>query len=103
MNRGLLILFFAFFGAAVSLVFAGQQQGAAPSPHQQLLLKDFRPRSELKVAEQTAHYQHMTPAQLGKIITEMEKRMIHHAEMLEFEEAADMRDQIKELRESVLR
>ncbi len=58
---------------------------------------------ELKVAEQTAHYQHMTPAQLGKTIADMEKQMIHHAEMLEFEEAADMRDQIKQLKESVLR
>jgi len=58
---------------------------------------------ELKVAEQTAHYQHMTPAQLGKTITDMEKQMIQHAEMLEFEEAADMRDQIKQLRERVLR
>jgi len=58
---------------------------------------------ELKIAEQTAHYQHMTPAQLGKTIADMEKQMIHHAEMLEFEEAADMRDQIKQLKESVLR
>ena len=55
-----------------------------------------------KVAETAAHYQHMSPAQLGKSIAEMEKQMIHHAEMLEFEEAADMRDQIKRLKEQVL-
>ncbi|NOR18553.1 MAG: excinuclease ABC subunit UvrB [Xanthomonadales bacterium] len=59
--------------------------------------------AELKVAEQTAQYQHMSPAELGKIIADMEKRMIQHAEMLEFEEAADMRDQIKQLKDRVLR
>jgi excinuclease ABC subunit B len=58
---------------------------------------------QLKVAEQTAHYQHMTPVELGKTIAEMEKQMINHAEMLEFEEAAEMRDQITELKEKVLR
>jgi len=57
---------------------------------------------ELKVAEQTAQYQHMTPAKLGKAIAEMEQQMIRHAELLEFEEAAEMRDRIKQLREQVL-
>ena len=57
---------------------------------------------ELKVAEQTAKYQHMSPLELGKTIAEMEKQMIKHAELLEFEEAADMRDQIRKLREQVL-
>lgn len=57
---------------------------------------------ELKVAEQAAQYRHMTPAELGRIITEMENKMIKHAELLEFEEAAEMRDQIKKLREQVL-
>ena len=58
---------------------------------------------DLRVAEKTAQYQHMTPVELGKTIAEMEKKMIGHAEMLEFEEAADMRDQIKQLKEIVLR
>src|SRR5210317_1899838 len=40
-----------------------------------------------KVAETAAQYQHMSPAELGKSIAELEKQMIHHAEMLEFEEA----------------
>lgn len=57
---------------------------------------------ELKVAEQAAQYRHMTPAELGKTIIEMENQMIKHAELLEFEEAAEMRDQIKKLREQVL-
>ena len=56
-----------------------------------------------KVAETAAQYQHMAPAELGKSIAEMEKQMIRHAEMLEFEEAAEMRDQIKRLKDQVLR
>jgi len=56
-----------------------------------------------KVAETAAQYQHMSPGELGKTITEMEKQMIRHAELLEFEEAAEMRDKIKRLREQVLR
>jgi len=57
---------------------------------------------ELKVAEQVAQYQHLTPAKLGKALAEMEQQMIRHAELLEFEEAAEMRDRIKQLREQVL-
>jgi len=56
-----------------------------------------------KVAETVARYQKMQPAELGKSIAEMEKQMIQHAEMLEFEEAAEIRDQIKRLKEQVLR
>lgn len=57
----------------------------------------------LKIAEQTAVYQHMKPRELSKTIAEMEKQMIQHAEMLEFEQAAEMRDQIKKLKERALR
>jgi len=57
---------------------------------------------ELKVAEQTATYKNMSPVELGKTIAGMEKQMIRHAEMLEFEEAAEMRDQIKHLKDRVL-
>jgi len=56
-----------------------------------------------KVAETAAQYQHMLPAELGKSIAAMEKQMIDHAQMLEFEKAAEVRDQIKRLREQVLR
>ena len=59
--------------------------------------------AQRKVAETAAQYQHMRPAELGKSIAEMEKQMIHHAQMLEFEEAAEIRDQIKRLKEQVLR
>jgi len=56
-----------------------------------------------KVAETAAQYQHMQPAELGKSIAEMEAKMIQHAQMLEFEEAAEIRDQIKRLKEHVLK
>ena len=57
---------------------------------------------ELKVAEQAAQYQQMSPAELGKLIAEMEKQMIRHAELLEFEDAAEMRDKIKKVKEQAL-
>ncbi len=57
---------------------------------------------ELKVAEQAASYQQMSPAELGKLIAGMEKQMIKHAELLEFEDAAEMRDQIKKVKEQAL-
>jgi excinuclease ABC subunit B len=55
-----------------------------------------------KVAETVAKYQHMSAKELGKTLIEMENKMIKHAELLEFEEAADVRDQIKHLKEHVL-
>ena len=58
---------------------------------------------ELKVAEQTAQYQHLSPAKLGKTIAEMEQQMIRHAELLEFEEAAEMRDRIQQLQHHAFR
>jgi len=57
---------------------------------------------ERKVAENRAHYLHLSPAQLGRQIAQLEKQMIQHAEMLEFEQAAAVRDEIKQLREQVL-
>ena len=56
-----------------------------------------------KIAETAAMYQHMTPVQLGKSIAQLEKQMIDHAQMLEFEQAAEVRDQIKQLKDQVLR
>jgi excinuclease ABC subunit B len=57
---------------------------------------------ELKVAEQAAIYQQMSPVELGKTIAEMENQMIKHAELLEFEDAAEMRDKIKHVKEQAL-
>ena len=50
-----------------------------------------------KVAEETAEYAAMTPAQMSRRVKELEKQMYQHARDLEFEEAARVRDQLKEL------
>jgi excinuclease ABC subunit B len=50
-----------------------------------------------KVAEETAEYAAMTPAQMSRRVKELEKQMYQHARDLEFEDAARVRDQLKEL------
>ena len=50
-----------------------------------------------RVAEQTAEYAAMTPAQMSKRVRELEKQMYQHAKNLEFEQAARVRDELKEL------
>lgn len=50
-----------------------------------------------KVAEEMAEYEAMTPAQMNKKIKQLEKEMYEHARNLEFEEAARVRDQLREL------
>ena len=50
-----------------------------------------------KVAEETAEYAAMTPAQMNRRVKELEKKMYQHARDLEFEDAARIRDQLKEL------
>jgi excinuclease ABC subunit B len=51
-----------------------------------------------KVAEQGPDYAIMSPEMLLKKITVLEKQMLKHARDLEFEEAAQLRDQIDEMR-----
>jgi excinuclease ABC subunit B len=60
-------------------------------------------RSTAKVAEAEAKYAYVTPENLGQAIAELEKQMFKHAEQLEFEEAARVRDQIGKLKERVLK
>lgn len=43
------------------------------------------------------------PRALGKLLTKLEKQMMDHAQNLEFEEAANVRDQIGEVREAQLK
>jgi excinuclease ABC subunit B len=62
-----------------------------------------RYRRATAVAEQQAAYLRLDPARLGQSIAELEKQMFRHAELLEFEEAARVRDQIRQLREEVLK
>ncbi|HIO92973.1 MAG TPA: excinuclease ABC subunit UvrB [Leucothrix mucor] len=58
-------------------------------------------RKYAKVAESKANYDSMKPADAVKEINKLEKKMLQHAKDLEFEAAAQVRDQISELREAV--
>jgi len=59
-------------------------------------------REVMKVADETIEYGAMTSEQLEKKILELEKVMYTHAENLEFEEAARMRDEIGQLRNKTM-
>ena len=56
-----------------------------------------------RVAEGVGQYEYLGPAQLGKAVGELEQKMFRHAELLEFEEAARVRDEIAQLKEQVLK
>ena len=51
-----------------------------------------------KVAEEQAEYASLTPQQLAKRINQIEQAMYKHAQNLEFEEAARLRDELEHLR-----
>jgi len=51
-----------------------------------------------RVAEETIEYASLTPKQLHKMLGDMEAEMYQHAQNLEFEEAAAMRDKIAHIR-----
>lgn len=55
-----------------------------------------------QIAEQTAKYEKMSPEQLGKKLKELEKQMFEHAKNLEFEQAAQVRDEIKHLQDEMM-
>jgi excinuclease ABC subunit B len=55
-----------------------------------------------RVAEEAMEYAALTPAQLAQRIQQLEKQMYQHAQDLEFEQAAQVRDQIARLQEIVL-
>jgi excinuclease ABC subunit B len=59
-------------------------------------------RSQLKAAQTQAKYLAMSAKEISKEVTRLEKEMLQAAKNLEFEKAADLRDQLKKLRESVL-
>jgi len=51
-----------------------------------------------KVAEEAANYAAMDPVQLAKKLTQLENQMYKHAQSLEFEEAARLRDEIQRVK-----
>jgi excinuclease ABC subunit B len=58
-------------------------------------------RSQLKAAQTQAKYLAMSEKELSREIARLEKDMLQAAKNLEFERAAELRDQLKRLRESV--
>ncbi|CAI1753906.1 excinuclease ABC subunit UvrB [Serratia proteamaculans] len=59
-------------------------------------------RGKGKAAENAAQYQHLTPKALDQKIRELEAQMYTHAQNLEFEQAAGLRDEIHHLREQFI-
>lgn len=53
----------------------------------------------MRVTEENAAYQMLSPAEIAKQIKQLEKQMFEFAENLEFEQAAKLRDEIKRLKE----
>ncbi len=54
----------------------------------------LKPGEFARVADEMAEYAAMSPAQLAQRITQLEKKMYQHAQDLEFEDAARVRDEI---------
>jgi len=54
-------------------------------------------RQYARVAEEVAEYAALTPQQMARKLKNLEKQMYRHATNLEFEEAARLRDRIREL------
>ena len=59
-----------------------------------------QPGQYAKVAEETIEYAALSPKQLEKKIKALEDQMYQHAQNLEFEEAAKLRDQIEHIRKT---
>ena len=58
---------------------------------------------QARVAEAQGDYRRLNAKQLGQLIAKLEQEMYRHAENLEFEQAAKVRDRIHAVRESALR
>jgi excinuclease ABC subunit B len=58
-------------------------------------------REQLVVAEEAAKYEAMSEKQISKEIKRLEKLMLDHAKNLEFEKAAQVRDQLHHLKEQL--
>jgi excinuclease ABC subunit B len=59
-------------------------------------------RGQLKAAQEQAKYLAMSEKEVAKEIKRLEKEMLQAAKNLEFEHAAELRDELKKLRDSVL-
>jgi len=61
-----------------------------------------RAKAYAKIAEDAVDYAALSPTQLAKKITQLEKEMYQHARDLDFEAAAKLRDEIHNVQQSVL-
>ena len=59
-------------------------------------------RRALKVAEQQAIYEALSPKKLAQKIKSLEKQMFEYAQNLEFEKAAKMRDELQALQDGMM-
>ena len=57
-------------------------------------------RQYAKVAEEIAEYATLSSKELEKKVRQLEQRMYEHAQNLEFEEAAHLRDEVKKIQEA---
>ncbi|KHD05255.1 excinuclease ABC subunit B [Candidatus Thiomargarita nelsonii] len=64
-------------------------------------ITDILEETKPAVAETAAEYAPLSPAQVDKKIKQLEKKMYAHAENLEFEEAAKLRDEIQRLSQNI--
>ncbi len=60
------------------------------------------PRTYARVADEMAEYGHLSSNELSRKIAQMEQEMYNHAQNLEFEEAARLRDEILHIQNSQL-
>ncbi len=65
-------------------------------------LKGGKGRGKSKAAEPAMDYQALSPKAMDKRIKELEAKMYTHAQNLEFEEAANLRDEIQKLRDQFI-
>jgi excinuclease ABC subunit B len=59
-------------------------------------------RQHIQIAEEAAEYTRLSPQQLAKCLQQLERQMYKHAQNLEFEEAAQLRDKIKKIKSQFL-
>jgi excinuclease ABC subunit B len=64
--------------------------------------KKGKAKGRAGVAEEGADYRSLSPAQLAARLKALEQQMYQHAKDLEFEDAARVRDQIRQLKEASL-
>jgi excinuclease ABC subunit B len=58
-------------------------------------------RQRTQIAEEAAEYTRLSPQQLTKCLRQLEQQMYKHAQNLEFEEAAQLRDKVKEIKSRI--